>query len=88
MSETLLETARRGDLPLLIERLESRYRYGGARTVIDQLGDEALSYAWRGDLDEATFRLRLIEEPKFASLWECERRYHEAMAEKRARASA
>ena len=93
--ESLLQTARRGDLRLLTERLKgasrnihSTSRGGQTLTLTDCLIDEALYYARRGDLDEATLRLRLRGEPKFSSSAECEEAYAAAMADKRARASA
>lgn len=92
--ETLIETARRGDLVRLTERLDhhSRITHGtrerGGILLVDQLIDEALTYAKLGDLDEATFRLRVRIEPKYRDINECRRRYRAAMAEKRARASA
>ncbi len=88
--KTLLETARSGDLANLIERLEHASRQthetctGGVPLSESQrLIDEALTYAKLGDLDEATYRLRLRTEPKFTSAIACEHQYQLAMAEKR-----
>lgn len=91
---TLLEIARAGRLDELRERLAEitasnfRRNGGGHLKVGERLLLEANDYAQRGDLDEATFRLRLRAEPKFNSVQECQSQYNEAMAAKRARASS
>jgi hypothetical protein len=93
MRETLIQTARRGDIQRLTERLDYHSgithssQEGGGIPVVDQLIDEALIYAKLGDLDEATFRLRVRIEPKYRDINECRRKYRLAMAEKRARSS-
>lgn len=88
-NESLLQIARRGDLALLIERLELVVR-GFSSTCVrsamdedDRLLDEALTYARLGDLAEATHRLRLRAEPKWRSEEACMDAYKKAMREKR-----
>jgi hypothetical protein len=92
MMETLLHTAQRRDLPRLIERLEyATNSHRSDRAPLEageQLLDEALWYAKAGDIDEAIFRLRCRDEPKFRSVSTCNSAYEKAMAEKRARAIA
>jgi hypothetical protein len=60
---------------------------GGSMSIEQQLTDEALSYARRGDFDEARHRLRLRDNPKWHSVEECQGQYDAAIAEKRARES-
>lgn len=87
---TLLELARAGHLDELRERLAEVTSHnfqrtgGGALMEGDQLLLEAHAYAQLGDLDEATFRLRLRAEPKYFSVGECHAKYDEAMAARRA----
>lgn len=57
---------------------------GGYLKEDEQLLLEAHAYAQLGDLDEATFRLRLRAEPKYSSINECRAKYDEAMAARRA----
>jgi hypothetical protein len=89
MRETLLETAERGDLPLLVERLAAAQKnfISSIMDIDDQLIDEALWYARAGDLEEAKLRLRLRIRPKWHSEDECKAAYKKAMAAKRARAA-
>lgn len=80
---TLLEMAESGDLAALTKRLADVVGgFGAGRsqmTESEQLIDEALTYARLGDLDEATFRLRLRAKPKWHSKEQCERAYEKAM---------
>ncbi|MBN9600861.1 MAG: hypothetical protein J0G28_14470 [Afipia sp.] len=83
---TLLEHAQSGDLAGLTERLDLLARRiidekGRGGSVSDQLIVEAHYYATRGDLDEATLRLRLRARPKWRSEQECAHAYAEAMRE-------
>lgn len=83
--ETLLQTAERGDLPRLIERLKHAIQgHCSGRRPMDigeQLLDEALFYARQGDIREAALRLRLRAQPKWSSQRECAAAYKKAMKE-------
>lgn len=93
MSETLLRIAERGDVALLIERLEKVVgpmhagRGGRNLSQSDLLLDEALWYAKRGEITDAIVRLEREAHPKFYSEQDCQRQYKIAMAEKHARAA-
>lgn len=84
--------ARAGDLPALqaellrqVARFDSACLPGSAMDEHEKLTAEAYHYAKRGDLDEATHRLRLRDEPKIIG----RHKYHQAMAEtRRAREAA
>lgn len=77
----------RDDLPTLIAHLKRQvdeFDYGGGRMTDHQrLTCEALNCAQHGDLDEARYRLRIRDRPKFWSMADCLERYRAAMAETR-----
>jgi hypothetical protein len=89
MTETILQTAKRGDLPKVRRRLEERVkRFGRGRERMsesEKLLDEALTFARMGDLDEVVLLLERRAHPKWSSHVECEMAYQSAMAEKSAR---
>lgn len=73
----------------LFERLRRRVaRFGNSResmTIEQKLTDEALTFARMGDFDEARYRIRLRDKPKWQSEQECRAAYDAAMKEKRGR---
>lgn len=92
---SLYQHALSGDLPGLRTRLARVVSYvcatnvngGGALDDGERLLVEAEYYARIGDLEEATYRLRLREAPKFASVADCKKQYAAAMVEKRGAAT-
>lgn len=92
MSESLLDTAERRDIPFLIERLTSVVSdFNSGRFPMEdeeKLIDEALWYAKAGDIDEAILRLRCCDRPKWYDEDECRKAYKKAMEAKRVRLPA